>query len=84
MGTFDGFLFSKLDAIGTKSEGPVYYLQSFDYRENLVIKQANLWEADPNLQKFLSNKVTIEGQMTPGGIIYKSVKPHKPSHVTVN
>lgn len=26
-----GFLFAKLDAIGKKSEGPMYFLHRFDY-----------------------------------------------------
>jgi len=79
METFDGFMFSKLHLIGSKSEGPVYFLQSFDYRENIVIKQTHPWKEDPNLQKFLAKKVTIEGQVTQRGIAYKQVMPYKPS-----
>jgi hypothetical protein len=33
MERFDGYLFSKLHLIGSKSEGPTYFLQQFDYKE---------------------------------------------------
>lgn len=89
METFDGFLFSKLHLIGSKSEGPIYFLQSLVpqegpdgedlYREDVVEKHSLLWEEDSNLQKFLANKVTIKGQMTQGKIAYKQIGPYKPS-----
>lgn len=79
MARFDGYLFSKLHLIGSKSEGPAYFLQQFDYKEIAVVKQAHLWKEDPKLHKFLATKVTIVGQMTPAGIRYKDIMRYKPA-----
>ena len=73
MERFDGYLFSKLDNIWSKSEGPKYFLQQFDYKEIVVIKQVHLWEEDPNLHKFLGKKVTIEGKLSYSGIVYEKI-----------
>lgn len=73
MNSFEGYLFSKLAHIDTKSEGPVYFLQQFDEKELHVIKQANLWQEDRKLHPFLNKKVKIEGEMSPEGIAYTSI-----------
>lgn len=73
MANFDGYLFSKLHAIGTKSEGPIYILQHWDYSENQVIKKAWPWEEDPHLHRFLDQKVTIEGTFGQDGIRYEKI-----------
>ncbi len=73
---FVGFLFSKLAHIGSKSEGPAYFLQKSDYTELPIKKHAQLWEVDPALQKLLATKVTVEGEMVGDTLIYTSVKPH--------
>jgi len=39
MSEFHGFMFSKLHLIGSKSEGPRYLLQQFDYSEIHVAKK---------------------------------------------
>ncbi len=66
MEEFLGFLFVKLDAIGTKSEGPLYFLQLRDYQEISIVKKSpHLWEWDDELQKFLHTKVRIKGQKVP-------------------
>lgn len=82
MEIFDGYLFSKLDCIGSKSEGPKYFLQYFDYKENVVIKQAHLWEEDPNLHRYLNKKVTIEGKLSYSGIIYEKINEYRPKRET--
>jgi hypothetical protein len=81
MERFDGYLFSKLHLIGSKSEGPTYFLQQFDYREYKVIKHAQLWEEDPELHKFLARKVTIEGSMSYSGLVYEKIMDYKPMKV---
>ena len=81
MERFDGYLFSKLHLIGSKSEGPTYFLQQFDYKEYEVIKHAHLWKEDPELHKFLARKVTIEGAMSFNGIVYKNIMEYKPAEV---
>ncbi len=79
MEIFDGYLFSKLDCIGSKSEGPKYFLQYFDYKEDVVMKQVHLWEEDPDLHRFLNRKVTIEGKLSSSGIFYDKIGEYKPS-----
>lgn len=79
MEKFDGYLFSKLHLIGSKSEGPAYFLQQFDYKEIVVTKRVDPWKEDPKLHKFLANKVTIVGKMSPGGIHYKDIMSYKPA-----
>jgi hypothetical protein len=66
MARFDGYLFSKLALIGTKSEGPSYFLQQWDYREIPVVKRSFPWKPDPELHRFLDRKVTIWGGNGPG------------------
>lgn len=70
-----GYLFAKLDAIGTRSEGPVYYLQQYDYKEHVVIKQVNLWEEDPVLHPLIAQKIVLLGTLTPEGIEYQQAVP---------
>ena len=78
MSEFNGFLFSKLHLIGSKSEGPSYSLQQFDYSEIPIAKHAELWEQDPNLQKALGSKVTIGGKLSAGKLQYNSITPYSP------
>ena len=79
MNILTGHLFSKLAKIKSKSEGPIYFLQEIDFEkgeilgEVVVIKQAELWEEDSQLQIFLGKKVSIEGESTPDGISYKAI-----------
>jgi len=76
---FDGYLFAKLVLIGSKSEGPSYILQQWDYKEIPVIKKVYPWEEDPVLHKFLAKKVTIMGNMMEEGIEYKKIKELQPA-----
>jgi hypothetical protein len=76
MGEYHGFLFSKLHLIGTKSEGPTYLLQQFDYSEIPIVKQAELWKEDPILQKHLGSKVNIGGKLASGWLFHESVTPY--------
>lgn len=82
MKELNGFLFSKLAAIGTRSEGPIYFLQQFDEKEIPIVKKAHLWEEDPVLQKHLGKKVTIHGRLVEGRIEYKDVHAYMPVHVS--
>lgn len=80
MEIFDGYLFAKLDCIGSKSEGPKYFLQHFDYKQDVVIKQVHLWEEDPGLHRFLNKKVMIEGTLSSSGIVYGAISDYKPGN----
>lgn len=75
--SFDGFLYTKLQAIGTRSEGPAYYLQTFDNKDIAIRKNASMWQADPVLQPHVGTKVTIEGDLVGGVLQYKSVKAYQ-------
>ncbi len=78
MSQFHGFVFSKLYLIGSKSEGPSYFLQQFDYSEIPVVKHAELWKEDPILQKALGTKVTIDGELSAGRLHYDNIMPYSP------
>jgi len=78
MNEFHGFLFSKLHLIGSKSEGPTYFLQQFDYSEIAITKQTHLWEQDPRLQEHLGSKITIDGKLVSGCLNYEKVRPYSP------
>ncbi|MBN1518391.1 hypothetical protein JXA32_17650 [Candidatus Sumerlaeota bacterium] len=84
MNDFNGFVFSKLDLIGSKSEGPKYYLQQFDYDEIPITKQAELWKEDPTLQKALGTKATISGEMHEGFLHYKKIVPYVPDKASMD
>jgi hypothetical protein len=75
MARFNGYLFNKLQSIGTKSEGPAYYLQQWDYKELAIIKKVQPWEKDPALEKFMCQKVTVIGDAGPKGLEYQQVQP---------
>ncbi len=81
MSEFHGFLFSKLHLIGSKSEGPSYTLQLFDYSEIPIAKKAELWKVDPTLQKALGSKVTISGELEVGRLHYDSIIPYSSPRV---
>lgn len=76
-GTYSGYLFCKLDNIGTKSEGPSYYLQQWDDTEIHVIKNGMLWQGDPELDRFLNTKVTVTGILEDGQLKYTKIEPFK-------
>ena len=78
MTQFHGFIFSKLHLIGSKSEGPSYFLQQFDYSEVPLAKQVELWQEDPDLQNVLGTKVTIAGNIVDGKLQYDKIKPYVP------
>ena len=73
---FRGFLFSKLQGFGTKSEGPIYFLQQSDLTELMIEKQTQLWQEDPHLQKYLGSKVKINGKLVSGCLKYEKVDPN--------
>lgn len=80
MAEFAGFLFSKLFRIGTRSEGPEYFLQDLQQQENNleleIKKQVELWQEDPRLQLFLGHKVTIRGELVDGQLNYELMHPY--------
>ncbi|MHA1199264.1 MAG: hypothetical protein ACTSQF_07955 [Candidatus Heimdallarchaeaceae archaeon] len=63
-GTITGILKGKMERVGTRSEGPEYYIQpTDDYKERWDIihvrKQTHRWEEDPNLHNLVDKEVEI-------------------------
>ena len=82
MKEISGFLFSKLGRIGTRSEGPDYFLQQFDRSKSPIVekvipihKEVHLFEKDPILQKYLAMEVAIDGRILDGYLHYKEIHP---------
>lgn len=78
MSEFHGFLFSKLHSIGSRSEGPTYFLQQFDGKDLEIKKKAEAWEQDPALQKYLGSKITVNGTLVEGRLQYEQISEYKP------
>ncbi len=74
MESFTGYLFCKLDEFGTRSEGPVYFLQQDDYADILVQKRAHPWELDLTLHPHVDKMVQLLGEMGKAGISYEGIK----------
>ncbi|KIX13928.1 BsuPI-related putative proteinase inhibitor [Dethiosulfatarculus sandiegensis] len=75
MAVFEGYLFSKLHLIGSKSEGVSYFLQLSDYEEVYVTKKAVLWQQDEVLHPYLNQKVSIKGELVQGALQYEEISP---------
>lgn len=75
MAVFEGYLFSKLHLIGSKSEGVSYFLQLSDYEEVYVNKNAALWQPDEVLHPYLNQKVSIQGDVLQGALEYEEIGP---------
>ena len=63
-----GILRSKLEGIGTKSEGPSYFIEPLDdygtrWATVLVRKETMMWQEDPKLHPFIDKKVEILGEI---------------------
>jgi hypothetical protein len=71
-----GILLSRTERIGTRSEGPEYYLRTDDGREIHVIKNALPWKRDKVLHKGTGNEVWIPGALVDGELVYKEINPN--------
>ena len=65
--TITGKLISRLTAVGTKSEGPLYYILPNDeyekWGEISVRKAVMLWMKDEVLERFIGETVSITGEI---------------------
>jgi hypothetical protein len=66
METFKGLVYIKQGAIGSKSEGPEYYLQAFNKEYLLKYTDRHLWELDYYLEFFCRKFVEINGEYDKG------------------
>jgi len=63
-GTITGHLSVEIERVGTRSEGPEYYIEpSDDYGKRWdkihIRKQTHRWQEDPNLQNLVNKEVVI-------------------------
>ncbi|MHA1728234.1 MAG: hypothetical protein ACTSWY_05830 [Promethearchaeota archaeon] len=68
IGAIEGKLITKKTAVGTLSEGVVYYILPTDqfhkhWDELLVRKKTRLWQNDPQLHPFIDKMVKIKGDI---------------------
>lgn len=73
--TLSGFLFAKLGQIGTRSEGPAYFLQKWNNEDIPIAKKSLLFRPDPALEPLVGHKVSIKGTMTGGALDYDAIEP---------
>ena len=79
MKKINGYLFAKLERLGSKSEGPEYYLQLLEevpgYGPIIKLKkQAELWQEDENLHPLLGEKILLTSDLA---ISYNEVEPYR-------
>lgn len=67
MSTLQGLLYVKHGAVGTRSEGPLYILQTHDGEYALLYEQRDSWKPDYHLAFFSGNIVTVEGELVETG-----------------
>ncbi len=82
MEKYRGFVFAKLARIGSKMEGPDYFLQQWDDQRKTwdthIQKQVDAWKVDPKIHEFLAQKVTISGTLKEKSIQYAEIKSDRP------
>ena len=67
LNTYIGTIISKKKRIGTRSEGPEYYIDlvepnDFGQTELAIRKEVPLWQEDPILQPHVGQKVQLLGE----------------------
>ena len=63
MSIFKGLLYVKHDKLGTKSEGPVYRLQTIVGEYTLKYERRHPWDPDYHLEFFARSIVEVEGEL---------------------
>ena len=76
MTAFKGYVFQKLYAMGTRSEGPMYLLQTYpDNKELTLVKNPReIFQMDKELQTFVGKKAKIEGLLEGSVIEVKKIE----------
>ncbi len=69
MRRFRGLLFIKHGRVGTRSEGPDYYIQTSGRELLLCYEKRNLWEPDYHLEFYNRRMVEIIGRINEQGAI---------------
>jgi hypothetical protein len=74
MATFKGLIYVKQGRIGTKSEGPDYFLQAHDADYHLDRKtEEHLWKPDYLLEFYSRKWVEIDGTLNGNHIAIKNI-----------
>lgn len=75
MEKFTGFIYSRLERIKSKSQGPEYFLQIGEKigTDIPIQKNTHLWEVDPELQQHLACIVAINGEIVDKKLAYKTI-----------
>ena len=63
METFEGLVYVKYGRLGTRSEGPDYYLQTWDREYLLKHGDRGPWELDYYLEFFCRKFVEVTGEL---------------------
>jgi hypothetical protein len=72
--TFKGLVYAKHGRVGTRSEGPDYYLQTTRGDFLLRYEQRNLWEPDYHLEYFDHRMVAVSGALNDKIITVKALE----------
>lgn len=68
--TFEGFLYVKLGRLGSKTEGPDYWLQTTDREYLLVLHQRDdLSRPDFELEFYNRSAVRVEGELEGSDVV---------------
>lgn len=67
-GEISGKLISRLSGVGTKSEGPIYFICPTDkyekWKEIQIWTKVMRWMKDPVLHELIGKQVTVKGEIT--------------------
>jgi hypothetical protein len=61
--TFKGLVYVKHGRVGTRSEGPDYFLQTSKQDLVMVYRDRHLWEPDYQLEFYARRMVEVRGQV---------------------
>ena len=74
MKKYAGLIFVKHGRIGSKSEGPDYFLQTNQAEYPLQLNKRQLWKPDYELEFYCRRMVEIEGEFVDKILNVKSIK----------
>ena len=86
MNVYKGFLYIKLGRVGTRSEGPDYYLQTKNRDYELKFEERENHEPDYRLEFYSRRYVEITGKTVSEKVHIEKIKelPESPFHTEPN
>ena len=80
--SFKGLLYVKHGRVGTRSEGPDYYLQTYKEDFLLKYKRRHPWDPDHELEVYCRRMVEVTGEITGKRVIQvENIKEIIASHI---